>query len=60
MNTTASLTAIPDEIGGNKVLLEDKFVCEKLSEKDLIRSLEPRNYLGTAVRQAETFAREDP
>jgi adenylosuccinate lyase len=43
-----------------EVLLEDKFVCEKLSEKDIARALEPRNYLGTAVKQAESFAREEP
>jgi adenylosuccinate lyase len=41
------------------VLLEDEFVCEKLSEKDIGRALEPRNYLGTAAKQAESFARDE-
>ena len=40
-----------------QVLLEDKFVCNKLSEKEIEYALNPKNYLGTAVKQAERFAK---
>jgi len=40
-----------------EVLLEDKFVHGKLSEKEIDETLNPKNYLGTAVKQAESFAR---
>jgi adenylosuccinate lyase len=40
-----------------EILLEDKFVCSKLSEKEIDAALNPKNYLGTAVKQAETFAK---
>jgi adenylosuccinate lyase len=39
-----------------QVLLEDKFVSLKLSEKEIDSALNPKNYLGTAVKQAERFA----
>jgi adenylosuccinate lyase len=38
-------------------LLEDKFVAGKLSKKEISDALNPKNYLGTAVRQAEAFSR---
>jgi adenylosuccinate lyase len=41
-----------------KILLEDKFVRGKLSEKEIDDALNPKNYLGTAVKQAESFARD--
>ncbi len=34
-----------------KVLLEDKKVQKRLSEKEISKALNPRNYLGTAVKQ---------
>src|SRR5450759_4451893 len=34
-----------------KVLLEDKFVSSKLTEKEIDHALNPKNYLGTAVKQ---------
>jgi len=40
-----------------QVLLEDKFVSGKLSEKEIDQALDPKNYLGTAVEQAERFAK---
>ena len=40
-----------------QVLLEDKFVCGKLTEKEIDHALDPKNYLGTAVKQAERFTR---
>jgi adenylosuccinate lyase len=40
-----------------QVLLEDKFVSSKLSEKEINQALNPKNYLGTAVKQAERFAK---
>jgi adenylosuccinate lyase len=39
-----------------EILLEDTFVSGKLSEKEIDDALNPKNYLGTAVKQAETFA----
>jgi len=41
-----------------QVLLEDKFVSSKLTEKEIDHALNPKNYLGTAVKQAERFARK--
>ena len=41
-----------------EILLEDKFVRGKLSEKEIDEALNPKNYLGTAVKQAESFARD--
>ena len=41
-----------------QVLLEDKFVSSKLTEKEIDHALNPKNYLGTAVKQAEWFARK--
>ena len=40
-----------------QVLLGDKFVSGKLSEKEIDQALNPENYLGTAVKQAEKFAK---
>jgi adenylosuccinate lyase len=39
-----------------EILLEDTFVSGKLSEKEIDAALNPKNYLGTAVKQAEAFA----
>jgi adenylosuccinate lyase len=39
-----------------EILLEDTLVCGKLSEKEIDEALDPKNYLGTAVKQAEKFA----
>jgi len=36
-----------------KILLQDKTVREKLSEKEIDKALNPRNYLGTAIKQVE-------
>jgi adenylosuccinate lyase len=41
-----------------QVLLEDKFVSSKLTEKEIDQALNPKNYLGTAVKQAERFAKK--
>jgi adenylosuccinate lyase len=40
-----------------QVLLEDKFVSGKLSGKEMDKALNPKNYLGTAVKQAEKFSK---
>ena len=40
-----------------QVLLEDKFVSSKLGEKEIDKALNPKNYLGTAIKQAERFAK---
>jgi adenylosuccinate lyase len=39
-----------------EILLEDTLVSSKLSEKEIDDALDPKNYLGTAVEQAEKFA----
>jgi adenylosuccinate lyase len=39
-----------------EILLSNKLVSSKLSEKEIDAALNPKNYLGTAVRQAEKFA----
>jgi len=41
-----------------EILFEDKFVRGKLSEKEIDDALNPKNYLGTAVKQAESFTRD--
>ena len=41
-----------------QVLLEDQLVCTKLTEKEIDDALNPSNYLGTAVKQAEQFAQD--
>jgi adenylosuccinate lyase len=40
-----------------QILLQDKLVTSKLNEKEIDDALNPRNYLGTAVKQAEKFAK---
>jgi adenylosuccinate lyase len=40
-----------------ETLLQDKFVSSKLSGKEIGEALNPKNYLGTAVKQAEVFAK---
>ena len=40
-----------------QILLQDKLVSAKLNEKEIDEALNPRNYLGTAVKQAEKFAK---
>ena len=40
------------------VLLQNTFIRGKLDEKEITKALEPCNYLGTAIKQAELFANE--
>ncbi|MCW3983679.1 MAG: adenylosuccinate lyase [Candidatus Bathyarchaeota archaeon] len=40
-----------------QTLLEDKLVSKTLSEKEIEAALDPKNYLGTAIKQAEQFAK---
>lgn len=42
-----------EKVPFKKVLLEDKIVSEKLSEREIDDALNPRNYLGTALKQVE-------
>jgi adenylosuccinate lyase len=39
-----------------EILLKDKLVSSKLSEKEIDSALDPKNYLGTAIKQAEWCA----
>ena len=41
-----------------QVLMEDEFVHGKLTEKEIDEALNPKNYLGTAIKQAELFAQD--
>ena len=41
-----------------QVLMEDEFVHDKLTEKEIDEALTPKNYLGTAIKQAEFFAQD--
>jgi adenylosuccinate lyase len=41
-----------------EILLNNKFVCKKLTEAEIDEALNPKNYLGTAVTQAEEIARK--
>jgi adenylosuccinate lyase len=38
-----------------EILLENQFVRGKLSEREIDAALNPKNYLGTAIAQAESF-----
>ncbi len=40
-----------------ETLLSDKFVHSKLTEAEIDEALNPKSYLGTAVKQAEAFAK---
>ena len=40
-----------------QVLIEDKLIGFKLSEEEIDTTLNPKNYLGTAIKQAERFAK---
>ena len=42
-----------------ELLLEDKLVSGKLNEKEIDKALDSKNYLGTAVEQAEKFAEKN-
>jgi adenylosuccinate lyase len=44
--------------GFREILLEDKNVKEKLTEKEIEAALNPRNYLGTAVQQVEVMVKK--
>ncbi len=41
-----------------KTLLEDKAARAKLSEKEIAKALEPKNYLGTAIKQVELVVKK--
>jgi adenylosuccinate lyase len=40
-----------------QILLENKAVTERLSPKEIDEALDPRNYLGTALKQVENIVR---
>jgi len=42
-----------EKLSFKEVLLKDKVVSGKLSEKEIDEALNPRNYLGTALKQVE-------
>jgi adenylosuccinate lyase len=40
-----------------EILLTDKYVSSKLNAKEIDVALDPKNYLGTAIKQAEKFVK---
>jgi adenylosuccinate lyase len=40
-----------------EILMDDQFVYGKLNEKEIEAALNPKSYLGTAIKQAEVFAK---
>jgi len=46
-----------EKLDFKQVLLGDKLISGKLSEKEIDEALNPTNYLGIAVKQAEKFAK---
>ena len=40
-----------------QILLQNKLVNSKLNENEIDKALDPKNYLGTATKQAEKFAK---
>ncbi|HVP93483.1 MAG TPA: adenylosuccinate lyase [Acidobacteriota bacterium] len=47
-----------EKLDFKKILLEDKFVSKKLSEKEVDVALNPKNYLGTATIQVENMVKK--
>ena len=41
-----------------EILLEDKTVTKKLSRKEIEEALDPKNYLGTALKQVELMIKK--
>jgi len=41
-----------------EILLSDKFVHSKMTEAEIDEALNPKSYLGTAIKQAEAFAKD--
>ncbi len=41
-----------------EMLLADKIICEKLNEKEIDEALNPKNYLGTALKQVELMVKK--
>ncbi|MGO8806140.1 MAG: adenylosuccinate lyase [Candidatus Bathyarchaeia archaeon] len=52
-----TIQSVAEKRDFKRVLLQDKFICGKLSEAEIDAALNPKNYLGTAVKQAEKFAK---
>jgi len=41
-----------------EILLQDKVICKKLSEKEIVDVLKPKNYLGTAKQQVRRMVKK--
>jgi adenylosuccinate lyase len=52
-----TIQSAAEKLDFKQILLADKFVSRKLSEKEIDASLNPKNYLGTAIKQAEKFSK---
>jgi adenylosuccinate lyase len=51
-----TITSAVEKRDFKQVLIQNKLVSNTLSEKEIDTALNPRNYLGTAIKQAEKFA----
>ena len=52
-----TITSALEKRDFKKILLKDKYVSSKLNVKEIDAALDPKNYLGTAIKQAERFAK---
>jgi len=52
-----AIQSIAEKKAFKELLLRDRFVSGKLTEEEIDEALNPANYLGTAVKQAERFAK---
>ena len=52
-----TIKSAAEKMDFKQVLLGDKLVSSKLQEKEIDEALNPKNYLGTAVKQAEKFSK---
>jgi adenylosuccinate lyase len=50
---TLTIKSEVEKLPFQKILLEDKTVRSKLTEKEIDNALNPRNYLGTALKQID-------
>ena len=52
-----TIQSAAEKVEFKKILLKDKLVSSKLTEKEIDQALDPKNYLGTAIKQAEKFSK---
>jgi adenylosuccinate lyase len=53
-----TITSATEKQEFKQTLLQNKAVTSKLTEKEIDQALNPKNYLGTAITQAEKFSKD--